>query len=102
MIIEICKQFHIIPHIEDILSTCIDNLTAFFNAINTTFPKIEIQNHIIHQFKNFSKYVSYKDLKPVYSAVNENVPLKVLVIFAQNYNKNVLKYLSHEELTRLT
>ena len=42
------------------------------------FPKTEVQNCIIHQLRNSSKYVSYKDLKAlmadlkaVYAAVDE-------------------------------
>lgn len=51
--------------VEDILIACTDNLTGFDTAINATFPKTEIQNCIIHQLRNSSKYVSYKDLKPL-------------------------------------
>ena len=49
--------------VEDILIACTDNLTGFDAAIHATFPQTEIQNCIIHQLRNSSKYVSYKDLK---------------------------------------
>ena len=32
-------------------------------AIEAVYPKTEIQNCVIHQLRNSSKYVSYKDLK---------------------------------------
>ena len=49
--------------IEDIFIACTDNLTGFSAAIEAVFPKTEIQNCIIHQLRNSSKYVSYKDIK---------------------------------------
>ena len=49
--------------VEDIFIACTDNLTGFDAAIHATFPQTEIQNCIIHQLRNSSKYVSYKDLK---------------------------------------
>ena len=49
--------------IEDIFIACTDNLIGFSTAIEAVFPKTEIQNCIIHQLRNSSKYVSYKDIK---------------------------------------
>ena len=64
--------------VEDILIACTDNLTGFSEAIAAVFPKTDIQNCIIHQLRNSSKYVSYKDIKAlmanpkrVYQAVDE-------------------------------
>ena len=48
--------------IEDIFIACTDNLTGFSAAIEAVFPKSEIQNCIIHQLRNSSKYVSYTHL----------------------------------------
>lgn len=48
---------------QDIFIACTDNLTGFSAAIEAVFPKTEIQNCIIHQLRNSSKYVSYKDIK---------------------------------------
>ena len=45
--------------VQDILIACTDNLTGFSAAIEAVFPKTEIQNCIIHQLRNSSKYVSY-------------------------------------------
>jgi putative transposase len=51
--------------VEDILIVCRDNLSGFSSAIETVFPKTEQQLCIIHQIRNSTKYVSYKDRKPV-------------------------------------
>lgn len=62
--------------VEDILIACKDGLIGFSEAINTVFPKTEIQLCIIHQIRNSLKYVPYKeqkvllaDLKKVYQAL---------------------------------
>lgn len=75
--------------VEDIFIACTDNLTGFSNAIEAVFPKTEIQNCIIHQLRNSTKYVSYKDikalvadLKAVYAAVDETTALDALDSFA--------------------
>lgn len=75
--------------VEDILIACTDNLTGFSQAIEAVFPKTDIQNCIIHQLRNSSKYVSYKnlkalmsDLKKVYTAVDEKSALDALEAFA--------------------
>ena len=53
--------------VEDIFIACTDNLTGFDTAIHAVFPETEIQNCMIHQLRNSSKYVSYKDLKALMS-----------------------------------
>jgi len=77
--------------VEDIFIACTDNLTGFANAIEAVFPKTEVQNCIIHQLRNSSKYVSYKDLKAlmadlkeVYAAVDEDSALTALDTFAEH------------------
>jgi len=84
--------------VEDIFIVCTDNLTGFSSAIETVYPKTEIQNCIIHQLRNSSKYVSYKDLKAlmadlkaVYSAVDETSALDALELFAQRWDKKYPK-----------
>jgi transposase-like protein len=64
--------------VEDILIACVDGLTGFPNAIEAAYPKTEIQQCIIHQIRNTTRFVSYKDikalmsdLKAVYAAVDE-------------------------------
>ena len=75
-----------------------DNLTGFDAAIHATFPQTEIQNCIIHQLRNSSKYVSYKDRKAlmadrkaVYAAVDEQAALDALVAFEERWDKKYPK-----------
>ena len=84
--------------VEDIFIACTDNLTGFDTAIEAVFPQTEIQNCIIHQLRNSSKYVSYKDikalmadLKAVYAAVDEASALDALDIFAETWDKKYPK-----------
>ena len=84
--------------VEDIFIACTDNLTGFDAAIHATFPQTEIQNCIIHQLRNSSKYVSYKDLKAlmadlkaVYAAVDEQAALDALDAFGERWDKKYPK-----------
>ena len=84
--------------VEDIFIACTDNLTGFSAAIEAVFPRTEIQNCIIHQIRNSSKYVSYKDikelmkdLKAVYGAVDEQSALDALDVFSEKWDKKYPK-----------
>ena len=84
--------------VEDIFIACTDNLTGFDAAFHAVFPETEIQNCMIHQLRNSSKYVSYKDLKAlmsdlkaVYAAVDEQAALDALEAFAQNWDNKYPK-----------
>ena len=80
--------------VEDIFIACTDNLTGFDAAIHATFPQTEIQNCILHQLRNSSRYVSYKDLKAlmadlkaVYAAVDEQAALNALDTFEERWDR---------------
>jgi len=84
--------------VEDVFIACTDNLTGFDNAIEAVFPKADIQNCIIHQLRNSSKYVSYKDLKAlmadlkkVYAAVDEPSAEEALEAFSARWDKKYPK-----------
>ena len=84
--------------VEDIFIACTDNLTGFSTAIEAVYPRTEIQNCIIHQLRNSSKYVSYKDLKgliadlkAVYAAVDEPSALNALDAFSNHWDKKYPK-----------
>ena len=84
--------------VEDIFIACTDNLTGFTAAIEAVFPQTEVQNCIIHQLRNSSKYVSYKDLKAlmadlkaVYGAVDEQSALAALDTFSERWDKKYPK-----------
>jgi len=76
--------------VQDILITCVDNLTGFSQAIAACYPKTEIQKCIVHQIRNSTRYVSYKDLKkvtadlkPIYKATTEEASLAELDQFEE-------------------
>ncbi len=50
--------------VKDVLIACIDNLTGFVEAIQSMFPKTEVQLCIVHQIRNSLKYITSKDQKP--------------------------------------
>lgn len=84
--------------VEDIFIACTDNLSGFSQAIEAVFPKTEIQNCVIHQIRNSTKYVSYKDLKAlmadlkaVYAAVDEPSALEALNAFSGRWDKKYPK-----------
>ena len=51
--------------LQDILIACVDGLTGFPAAIEAVYPKTEIQQCVIHQIRNTTRFVSYKDIKPL-------------------------------------
>ena len=57
--------------VKDILIACIDNLKGFAEAIESVFPKTEVQLCIVHQIRNSTKYVAHKDLRPVMKSLKE-------------------------------
>ena len=80
--------------VEDIFIACTDSLSGFSAAIEANFPKTEIQNCVVHQIRNSTKYVSYKDLKAlmadlkaVYAAVDEPSALEALNAFSERWDK---------------
>jgi len=63
--------------VQDIFIACHDNLKGLGEAINAVFPKTKQQLCIVHQIRNSTKFVQYKDrkeickdLKKIYGAVN--------------------------------
>lgn len=71
--------------VEDILICSIDGLTGFSDAIKAVYPEAKIQQCIVHQIRNTTKYVSWKerksfcnDLKSVYRAPSESAGYEAL------------------------
>ena len=84
--------------VEDILIACVDGLTGFTNAIEAVYPKTEIQQCIIHQIRNSTKFVSYKDIKKlmadlklVYAAPTEETALNELELFKDKWDSKYPK-----------
>jgi transposase-like protein len=83
--------------VEDILIISVDNLKGFNEAIQACYPKTEIQKCIVHQIRNSVRFVNYKDLKkvtsalkPIYSAASEQAGLEALEEFNQAWGGNIL------------
>lgn len=80
--------------LKDVFIACCDGLTGFPEAIETVFPKTQVQLCIVHQVRNSLSYVSYKDRKAVaadlrliYSAPTQSEAEQALVDFAQQWDK---------------
>lgn len=61
--------------LKDVLIACIDNLKGFAEAIESIYPKAEVQLCVVHQIRNSLRYITsedqkafLKDLKKVYQA----------------------------------
>ena len=79
--------------VKDILIAYIDGLIGFSQAISAVFSETEIQYCIIHQIRNTTKFVSYKDLKALmadlkrgYTASTEEIARFELEAFAEKWD----------------
>ena len=84
--------------VNDILIACVDGLNGFPQAIEAVYPDTEIQHCIIHQIRNTTRYVSYKDLKKlmadlklVYAAPTEETALSELNEFCEKWDSKYPK-----------
>ena len=84
--------------VSDILIACVDGLTGFPNAIEAVYPRTELQKCVIHQIRNTTRFVSYKEIKPlladlkrVYAAVDEQAALNELDRFEELWGKKYPK-----------
>jgi transposase-like protein len=80
--------------IEDVLIFSVDNLTGISQAIQSAYPKSEIQKCVVHQIRNSLKHVSWKDrkllaqdLKSIYKATTEKEGLSALEDFEKKWKK---------------
>lgn len=80
--------------VQDLLITAIDNLAGFGEAIETVFPRADVQLCLVHQVRNSLRYVTSKDrkavvadLKPIYQAANLGDTEQKLVDFAGKWEK---------------
>ena len=82
--------------VKDIFIACVDGLTGFPEAIETAFPKTEVQLCIVHQVRNSLKYVSWKwrkevaeDLKLIYTAATVEEAELQLEAFARKWDEQL-------------
>lgn len=78
--------------VADILIAAIDGLKGFPEAIESVYPKTQIQLCLVHMVRNSLRYVSYKDrkrlaadLKTVYRAANVEQAEKALGAFEETW-----------------
>lgn len=71
--------------VKDVLIFCVDGLKGFKEAISAAYPAAKIQRCIVHQLRYSMKYIPHKDkkafardMKAIYTAVNEEVALERL------------------------
>lgn len=80
--------------VEDILIACVDGLKSFPEAINTAFPRTEVQLCVVHQIRNSLKLVAsknqkefIKDLKTVYQASSKDAAETNLLNLDEKWGK---------------
>jgi transposase-like protein len=80
--------------VEDILITSTDNLKGFTEAIVSIFPQSVTQICVVHQIRNASRYVVWKDkkqfaadLKSVYTAANKDLAWAALEALEVTWGK---------------
>jgi len=90
--------------VEDIFIACIDNLSGFGDAVESIFPRTEVQLCIIHQVRNSQKYLAYKDLKAfmkdlkqVYQASTRELAERNLALLATNWGDKYPKVIESWE-----
>ena len=78
----------------DVYLFCVDGLKGFVEAIGAVYPRSQVQRCIVHQIRSSTRFVSYKDIKPlmadlkkVYTAVTENEALENLMAFKEKWGK---------------
>jgi|SRR5215213_5211455 len=79
--------------VKDIFIACVDGLKGFPEAIESVFPKTQVQLCLVHLMRNSLAYVSYKDrkgvttdLKAVYNSVTSDEAEAHLEEFAQKWD----------------
>ena len=80
--------------VQDILIACVDGLKGFPEAINTVFPKTEVQLCVVHLIRNTLKYIAskdqkafMKDLRTVYNAPTEEAAQVALDKLEEGWGK---------------
>jgi putative transposase len=79
--------------VSDIFIACVDGLKGFPEAIETVFPKTQVQLCIVHLVRNSLHYVSWKDrkalaadLRALYSAATVNAAELALDALAEKWD----------------
>jgi putative transposase len=80
--------------VDDILIACVDGLKGFPEAIETVYPKTEVQLCIVHMVRHSLNFVGWKqrkevaaDLRKVYTAATEEAAETQLAEFAAKWDE---------------
>jgi putative transposase len=80
--------------VQDVLISCVDGLKGFPEAIEATFPQAWVQTCVVHLIRASLRYVNYRDLKkvasalrPIYSAANADAALVELERFDSEWGQ---------------
>jgi transposase-like protein len=78
--------------VQDILIACVDGLKGLPEAIEAAFPKTDVQLCVVHQIRNSTKFISFKDrkafcrdLKEVYGAPTIEAAAAAFTKIEQNW-----------------
>lgn len=78
--------------LQDILILCGDGLTGLPEAVASVYPQTDVQLCVVHQIRNATKFVSYKDrrafckdMRPIYTAATVEAAESALKEFAEKW-----------------
>ncbi len=78
--------------VDDCFIACVDGLKGLPEAIETVYPRTQVQLCIVHQVRNSLKYVTWKDrkavaasLRTIYTAPTEAAASAALVAFTEQW-----------------
>lgn len=81
--------------VKDIFIACVDGLKGFPEAIESMFPKTQVQLCIVHMVRHTMNYVSWKqrrevaaDLRTIYTAPTADAAALALAQFAAKWDKS--------------
>ncbi|HWK25162.1 MAG TPA: IS256 family transposase [Solirubrobacter sp.] len=81
--------------VQDVLIACVDGLTGFPDAIEAVFPQTWVQTCVVHLIRASLRYVNYRDLKkvasalrPIYTAANADDALIELDRFDSEWGQH--------------
>jgi putative transposase len=82
--------------VKDIFIACVDGLKGFPEAIESVYPRTQVQLCLVHQVRNSLKYVSWKwrkevteDLKLIYTAATVGETEMQLEAFARKWDEQL-------------
>src|SRR5437868_1606743 len=80
--------------VQDIFIACVDGLKGFPEAIESVFPKAQVQSCIVHLIRNSLKFVNWQDrknvvpdLRAIYSAPTADAAQQELMRFGEKWDK---------------